>query len=280
MKYIDIHAHLNFAVYQDDLSEVVKRTEEAEVAVINVGTQKNTSEKAVQLALAHKHMYAIVGLHPIHTEACFHDESELGAGNDAFTSRGEEFDYEFYKTLGKSEKVVGIGECGLDYFRLTDGSYSAQSEAFDAQLRLAEELKKPVMLHTRPQKGVGRRVYADVLEHLKRYPNVVGNLHFFAGTWEEAKEFLNIGYTLSATGVITFVTDYHEVIKNIPLESLMSETDCPYVTPVPFRGQRNEPIHVREVVKKIAEIKNLPLEEVRIQLLKNAERVFGISLSS
>ncbi len=276
MRYIDVHAHLNFAAYDADRDAVVERMNKEEVAVINVGTQKDTSLMAVTLAEKYESMYAIVGLHPIHTEASFHDAHELGEGNTEFTSRGEVFDYEYYKSLAQHPQVVGIGECGLDYFRLGDGTLSVQGENFDAQLMLAKEVKKPVMLHTRPSKGEGRRVYSDVREHLQRYPDVTGNLHFFAGTWEEAKWFLNMNYTLSFTGVITFTKDYHEVILNTPLEYLLSETDSPYVTPTPYRGSRNEPTFVVEVVKKIAEIKQLPFEEVREQMLVNARRVFSL----
>jgi TatD DNase family protein len=187
--------------------------------------------------------------------------------------------------------VVGIGECGLDYYRCTPESISTQKEAFIRQIELANEFQKPLMLHIRNNEKKelidGREgipnAYTDALELLKKYSKVSprqggarGDVHFFAGTWEEAKSFLDFGFTLSFTGVITFTDDYDEIIKNTPLDMIMSETDSPYVTPVPFRGKRNEPSYVKEVVKKIAKIKNMPEEEVAQVVISNARRVFGI----
>ena len=120
-----------------------------------------------------------------------------------------------------------------------------------------------------------RNAYKDALEILKRHAKVKGDVHFFAGTWEEAQEFLALGFTLSFTGVVTFTHDYDEVVRNTPLDMILSETDCPYITPTPFRGRRNEPMHVREIVKAIARIKGEDEEKVRLQLVENAKRVFG-----
>ncbi len=169
----------------------------------------------------------------------------------------------------KDPKVVAIGECGLDYYRMEPESIEKQKKAFIEQVELANEIGKPLMLHI-------RNAYKDALEILKQYAKVKGDVHFFAGTSEDAKGFLDFGFTLSFTGVITFTHDYDEVIKNIPLDMIMSETDSPYVTPVPYRGKRNEPSYVREVVKKIAEIKGLPEEEVAKAIIANAKRVFAI----
>jgi len=133
-QYIDIHSHLNFAAFDADREEVMKRAQEAGVAMVNVGTQKDTSLAAVQLSEKYADgVFAIVGMHPIHTSASFHDEKELGKGNTEFTSRGEAFDYDFYKKLAMHPKVVGIGECGLDYYRLEAESEKKQREAGDGQ---------------------------------------------------------------------------------------------------------------------------------------------------
>ena len=167
----------------------------------------------------------------------------------------------------QNPKVVGIGECGLDYYRLDSDSIEKQKEAFIAQIELANEFNKPLMLHI-------RQAYQDALAILKEHTKVKGNIHFFAGSLEEAKAFIELGFTLSFTGVITFTHDYDEVIKNIPLEMIMSETDAPYVAPVPYRGKRNEPVYVSEVVKRIAEIKNLPESEVAEAIISNARRVY------
>jgi len=277
MKYIDIHAHINFKAYDDDRAEVISRAKEAKVGMINVGTMQKTSEEAVKLAEENENMFAIIGLHPAHVNKSFHDVDEIGEEGKAFTSRGEDFDYDFYKKLGENGKVVGIGECGLDYFRVEGDKeeyVARQKDAFRKQIELAVELDVPLMIHC-------REAYPDTLEILHKYKKIHGdklrgNFHFFAGDLEQAKEILDLGFRMSFTGVITFAKDYKELVEFVPLEEMFSETDCPYVTPVPFRGQRNEPIHVREVVKKIAEIKGIEEEDVRVQLLKNAVDFFNL----
>ena len=285
-KYIDIHSHVQFKAFDADRAEVMARAIENDTIVINVGTQIDTSKKAVELANKYEEgVYAIIGLHPIHTGASYHDEKELGSAGSppagGFTSRGEVFDKDAYRELLKgtkaNKKIVGIGECGLDYYRMDIESAEKQKEAFIAQIELANEFKKPIMLHIRNNpKDKTRNAYFDTLEILKEHSKVKGDVHFFAGRLEEAKAFLDFGFTLSFTGVITFTHDYDEVIKNTPLDMLMSETDCPYVAPVPHRGKRNEPSNVREVVKRIAEIKNLPESEVAETIMENAKRMFGL----
>ncbi len=289
-KYIDIHSHVNFIAFDADRDEVMKRAEESETTVINVGTQISTSRKAVEMTHTYTNTYAIVGLHPIHTGVSYHDEKELGEGGAEFTSRGEIFDKEAYRELLKNPKVLGIGECGLDYYRCDEESILKQKEALIAQIELANEVNKPLMLHIRNNpKDKGRasadgarhdfaksNAYFDVLDLLKKHSKVKGDVHFFAGGMEEAQAFLDFGFTLSFTGVITFTNDYDEVIKNTPLDMIMTETDSPYVSPVPHRGKRNEPSFVREVVKKIALIKGLSEEETAKAIISNAKRVFGI----
>jgi len=277
-KYIDIHSHVNFKAFDEDRDAVIERAFENDTWIINVGTQVDTSKNAI--ALAHKYkvgVYAIIGLHPIHTGASYHDKQELGEEGGEFTSRGEVFDKNIYRELLKDEKVVAIGECGLDYYHTEKESIEKQKEAFIAQIELANEFNKPLMLHIRNNpKDKSIDAYFDSLELLKKYSKVKGDVHFFAGSMEVAKAFLDFGFTLSFTGVVTFTHDYDEVIKNTPLDMIMSETDSPYVSPVPYRGKRNEPTYVKEIVKKIAEIKNLPEKEVAEAIFANAKRVFRI----
>jgi TatD DNase family protein len=276
-KYIDIHSHVNFSAFDNDREEVMKRALDNETIVINVGTQIDTSRKAVEMTHTYTNTYAIIGLHPIHTGASYHDVKELGVGGKEFTSRGEILDKDAYRELLKDPKVLGIGECGLDYYRCDEESISKQKEAFIAQIELANEFNKPIMLHIRNNPtDKSRNAYFDVLDLLKKHSKVRGDVHFFAGGAEEAKAFLDFGFTLSFTGVITFTHDYDEVIRNTPLDMIMTETDSPYVTPVPHRGKRNEPSYVREVVKKIALIKGLPEDIVAKAILANARRVFGV----
>lgn len=278
-KYIDVHTHVNLAAFKEDEVEVTKRALDAGVAHINVGTQRNTSSAAVALAQMYDEgVYAAIGLHPIHTSKSFHDVQELDAEPTAdtkgFISRGEVFDHDFYKKLAEHEKTVAIGECGLDYYRVEKDTAEVQKEAFVSQIELANEIGKPLMLHIRS--GSGANAYRDAHELLKAHAKVPGNVHFFAGSIEDAELFLDMGYTVSFTGVITFTHDYDEVVAYVPLDMIHAETDAPYVTPAPLRGQRNEPFNVQEVVKKIAEIKKTDFETVRAQLRENAKRVFGI----
>jgi TatD DNase family protein len=279
-RYIDIHAHVNFKAFDQDRDAVIKRALDNDTWVINVGTQVDTSRSAIELA--HKYpegVYAVIGLHPIHTGASYHDKEELGPAfakasdgqgkKEGFFSRGEKFNKDTYRELLKDKKVVALGECGLDYYRLDKESIEKQKKAFIEQIELANEAGKPLMLHI-------REAYADALELLKKYAKVKGVVHFFAGNQEEAKGFLDLGFMLSFTGVLTFTHNYDEVVKSTPLDMILADTDCPYVAPVPYRGKRNEPAYVKEIVKKIAEIKNLPEVEVAEAVVANARRIFRI----
>ena len=269
-KYIDTHAHLNLAQFSEDSGVIIKRCLEEEVRIINIGTNKVTSQRAVSLAIENETLFAMVGVHPINTISVDPDDIEALPPEDTF-------DYDFYRTLATNEKVVGIGECGFDYFHNSDSTYKEQREVFLAQIALANELQKPLMLHLRNSKdGQGRNAYDDALDILKVEAKVRGNAHFYAGTYDQAQLFFELGYTVSFTGVITFAKPYEEIIRQAPLDMIHGETDCPYVAPIPYRGQRCEPWMVKEVYKKIAEIKGLDEEMVREQLLKNAQKLYKI----
>ncbi|MDE2038056.1 MAG: TatD family hydrolase [Patescibacteria group bacterium] len=270
IKRIDIHSHLNFSAFDADRDAVARRALDAGTAFITVGTQLDTSRKAIELAEAYPEgAYAIVGLHPIHTSASFHDAAELGEGGMEFSSRGERFDPAPYRELLKHPKAVGVGEVGLDHYRLEGDTRALQREAFEAQIDLANEAGKPLMLHI-------REAYEDALAVLKDRARVKGNVHFFAGTTEQARRFLDLGFTLSFTGVITFARQYAELVEYVPLDMMHAETDCPFVAPVPHRGARNEPAFVSFVTEKIAALKKLPVADVEKALVANAHRLFGI----
>lgn len=271
MRYFDAHTHVNFAAYDADRDATIERAQKEGVGMNIVGTQYDTSKSAVALAEKHDDVYATIGLHPIHTSKSYHDEKELGDGGKAFTSRGEVFNAKAYEELGASAKVIAVGECGLDYYRLDEKTKDVQVEAFVEQIELANTLKKPLMLHI-------RNAYEDALALVQSHAKVAGDVHFFAGDWGTAKAFLDAGFTLSFTGVVTFARDYDEVIRNAPLDMLLSETDAPYVTPAPHRGKRNEPAYVEMVVRAIAGIRGEPFEKVREQLIANARRVFSIEV--
>src|SRR3989344_4509908 len=165
MKLFDVHTHVQFAAFQDDYKDVIARALDRGVRMVNVGTQKDTSKRAIEIAKEYgEGVYASVGLHPIHTEVSFHDTEELGDGESAkaFTSRGEDFNYEEYKKLALDLKVVAIGECGLDYYRITnhETGIMKQKKIFEEQIKLSAELKKPLMIHC-------REAFADLIEILQ-----------------------------------------------------------------------------------------------------------------
>ncbi|HVM73311.1 MAG TPA: TatD family hydrolase [Candidatus Paceibacterota bacterium] len=276
MRYFDAHTHTNFVAYDTDRDAVITRAKDAGVGMNVVGTQIDTSRSAVALAQAHEDVWATIGLHPVHTSKSFHDTKELGEGGKEFTSRGEVFDTNAYEALGRNPKVIAVGECGLDYYRLDVDTKKVQQETFIQQIELANTLGKPLMLHIRNGTDASANAYLDAIALLKAHAKVRGDVHFFAGDWDIANKFLRLGFTLSFTGVLTFTHDYDEVVRNAPLDMILSETDAPYITPVPHRGKRNEPAYVTEIVGAIARIRGEDLDMVRIQLVENATCMFGI----
>jgi TatD DNase family protein len=254
IKFIDIHSHLGFGDYGQDLKEVIKRMEENGVATITVGTDLESSKEAVRITDENENIWACIGAHPADKRDFVFEEKD-------------------FAELVKNPKVVAIGECGLDYFKLTENieeEKSRQKKEFIKQIEFAIKYDKPLMLHI-------REAYEDAYEILKKYEGkTTGNMHFFAGSLDFAKKIIELGFTISFTGVITFARQYDEVIKNIPLEKMHAETDAPFVAPIPYRGKRNEPIYVIEVVKKIAEIRGEDFETVREQLLKNSKDFFNL----
>lgn len=261
MKYFDIHSHLNLSPLSERKEEVIKILVEKEAGTITVGTDFDTSVTAAAIAMESEHLYASVGLHP----------------TEVMTKH---FDINKFRELASKNKVVAIGECGLDYFRMDPADTTTknlQKEIFIQQIDLAIEKNLPLILHIRPQKGT-MDAYEDVLEILeaRKSENIRGDVHFFVGTPDIGKRFLDLGFYVSFTGVITFARDYDEVIRMTPIDKILTETDAPFVTPVPYRGEVCQPWMVEEVVKKIAEIKGLDPEQTRLQILENVKNLFNI----
>jgi len=267
-QYIDTHAHVNFPEFDEDREDVLKRALDEGVFVVNVGTNIESSKRAIAIAEQYEEgVYAIIGIHP-------HEVVNLEREGLIERTLAE------LKELAMHSKVIGIGECGLDFFKIEE--YNPEDDAlkvkeiqervFRGQIDIALALDKPLMLHCRES-------YGKTLEILYEYFGVGGvklrgNAHFFAGSLEQAKAFISCGFTISFTGVITFAKNYEVLIKDIPLQNILSETDCPYVAPVPFRGKRAEPVHVKLVVQKIAEIKGISVEDAREQIEKNVNQMF------
>lgn len=289
IKYIDTHAHAYPSYYKEELPAVIERARDKGVAIINIGTNMETSRDCVltaeRFADMHSHIYSIPGIHPAEWTEDW--QSELAALDDLVGKH-------LYKKTGTEEgkggdaivsgrgKVIGIGECGIDLFRIEEEKkaevFARQRELFRGQIEIALKYDLPLMIHARES-------YSEILSILDENfigdkARLRGNVHFFAGTPEEAASFLDKGFTLSFTGVITFASSYDEVIRNAPLDRIMSETDCPYVAPVPFRGKTNEPSYVTYVVEALARTRGMDLEECRLAMLKNAEKAYGIDLGA
>ncbi len=265
MKVIDTHSHFNLPQFDADRDAAIARMIDAGVGTVCIGIDYPSSLEAVKIASIHKDIWAIVGIHPTHWEV--------------------EWNHDQLRALARQEYVVGIGECGLDYYREYDRrAKPAQKALFQAQIDIAAELDLPLMLHIRPQgdPAAGNMdAYEEALLMLQdartNWPSMRGTAHFFAGTREIAERFINLGFHISFSGVITIFPQYIDVVKSVPIDRILPETDAPFAAPLPYRGTRNEPAYVVEVVKKIAEIKGISIEEAEAQLLKNAKHLFNIA---
>lgn len=269
--YFDTHTHANFESYEGD--KAVTQALAASTWMINVGTTYETSKEVVDLAEKYERgVYAAVGLHPGHTYEESFDKNERLEPIPL-----EVFEERRFIELAKSSKVVAIGECGLDYYRLSEESrleaIERQKNEFIKQLRLAKLLGLPLTLHC-------REAYADMLQILSEFQGVTGVVHSFTDTWDTAKQFLDLGFLLGLNGILTFdkTGKLQEVCEKTPIEKIVTETDAPYLAPVPFRGKRNQPEYVEYVVEKIAEIKGLKKEEAASKLFQNAINMFKIEI--
>jgi TatD DNase family protein len=275
IKLFDSHCHADFATYRDDQDDVIRQAGESGVGIINVGTHYETSKSSIGLAEKYEHVWAAVGMHPSHAADSDHADPDEGEIT-------EKFDIDKYRSLAvSSTRVVALGECGLDYFRINPenaASKAAQKSLLREQLKLAQELNLPISFHCRAAKKNPVAAYDDLLEILRSH-NVTGVVHCFSETSEVAKNFLDLGFYISFTGIITFKNaspKLLEAVKVIPLHKVLVETDAPYLAPEPYRGQRNEPAYVKYVAEKIAAIKNLTYEQVAEQTTENVRHLFKI----
>jgi TatD DNase family protein len=262
LRYFDAHCHVQFPHYDEDREAVLTGMEEARIGALVVGTDLASSEAALELVRASGTLWASVGLHP----------------NSAHEFEG----IEEYRKLALDPRVVAIGECGLDNYRPEDpdATKAKQREVFEAHVQLAIEADKPLMVHARPSKGT-MDAYRDALDIFQSYKRehgdkLRGDMHFFVGDVDTARGFIELGFTLSYTAVLTFTHDYDDVVRFAPITSLISETDSPYVAPAPNRGKRNDPRAVPAVVEAIADIRGEDLEATRVHILENAQRLFNI----
>lgn len=263
---IDVHCHLNFHAFEKDYDQLIHKAKQDGVEIIiNVGTKVDSSQKAVDLANQYENLYAIVGTHPHHADK-------------------QESDWiHKLKTLAKNKKVVAIGEIGLDYFSYKSNGIvdpNLQKEIFEAQIQLAYELKLPLQIHN-------RLAGKDILEILRHHKNMLQNppgmFHCFAGDIDILKSVLQMGFYVGFDGNSTYpgiapreTVTLQELIKATPMDRIVTETDSPFLTPIPYRGKRNIPSYVIIVGETIAQIKGISFKEVNEITTDNAKRIFGI----
>jgi len=260
---IDVHAHLNFKEFDGDYREVAERAfQQGLTGIINVGSNLATSRRAVAIAREIDACWAAVGLHPIHVQ-------------------DEKFNEEDYLFLIKENRdlVKAIGETGLDYFHYEE-TRERQREIFLAQVGLARQSGLPLIIHCRGSRENSLGAYRDLLSLIKREDDFpAAELHCFSADWDLAQEFLALGFYLGFTGPLTFSNASPELLSvaaRTPLDRILAETDCPFLTPHPYRGSRNQPAYVRFVVEKIAQLKRIPVKDVEREIDLNAIRLFNL----
>ncbi|MBU4369173.1 TatD family hydrolase [Patescibacteria group bacterium] len=260
---IDTHAHLNFQAFKKDYAQVIERNfNNGLKAVINIGSNLETSKKAVEISQEFENCFSAIGLHPIHV-------------------KDEYFNKKKFSLLIKENKnkVKAIGETGLDFYHNQD-SKELQKKIFCQHIELAQEYNLPIVLHCRGSKEEPNNAYLELLEIIKNLKQIPqGVIHCFSADWPIAQEFLNLGFYIGFTGPITFknaTLELLQVVEKSPLDRILLETDCPFLSPEPYRGQRNEPVYVRFIAQKISEIKNISFDQVVDQTTKNAKKLFRI----
>ena len=276
---IDSHSHIQFKTFGEEEKELIKRTLEKGVWMNTVGTQSTTSRKAVEIAEKYEGVFATIGVHPTHVFS-----TEVEEEGSTFKSRSEVFDYEFFKELAKSPKVIGIGETGMDGFHIPKNLdkkevFVKQKEVFLLHYKLAQEMNLPLVIHVRD-------AHEELIEVLGELPKPIrGVAHCYTSDWENAQKYLDFGLYLGFTGIVTFPPkktdpqsqlDLLEVVKNCPLDKMLVETDAPFLAPQKYRGKKCEPWMVEEVVKFIAEFRGIDEEEFKAQVLKNTKELFNI----
>ncbi len=251
MKLIDSHCHLDNERFNGDRDEVLARIEEKLEFAVNIGYDLESSKRSVELAESHDYIYAVVGVHP----------TDIGIYSDEVEVELEE--------LAKHPKVLAVGEIGLDYHWMTDPK-EKQQEVFRKQMEMARRVGKPVVIHT-------REATRDTLDILKEYPDVRGIVHCYPGSYESAAEVMD-NYYFGVGGVLTFKNSkkLKETVEKLPMDRIVIETDCPYLTPEPYRGKRNEPVYVEYIAQRIAEVKGISYEEVVRITNENTKKAYGM----
>jgi len=275
---IDTHSHLNFDAFKNDFDKVIRHSLESNIWMINIGSKYETSNRAVKIAENYsKGVYAAIGLHPIYAAADL-VKIKTDVQEGGFRVEVEEFDSKEYKRLAASEKVVAIGEVGLDYYykpktkSKLEKFKEKQKKVFLEQLKTAEELNLPVVFHC-------RMAHNDLIKILEKEKNKIkGVIHCFTGTIKEMRKYLDLGFYIGFNGII-FKLNLDEAIRNCPLDKILVETDCPYLTPPQEGNKRNEPVFIKYVIRKIAKIKKKNYKEIEEITTLNAKKLFNLKLN-
>lgn len=281
MKLIDTHCHINLPYFKDDIDETIHRALQAEIEMVVVGTDYKTSKRALEIANRYQNgVYVAVGLHPESLE----DRLEQADGAKAYFA-AEEFTADIYQQLAKFPRVVAVGEIGLDYFRPPGAGENwekikaRQRQVLWEQLEFALQLGLPAVMHC-------RQAHDDLLSLLTEFKNkyrrllpadrLWGVLHCFSGDENLAWHYFNLGLAISFTGLVTFSKNWDSLLRKMPDDRLLLETDAPFMTPEPYRGKRNEPFLVTYVAKRIAEIRGVSAEKIAAITTANARKLFRL----
>lgn len=271
---VDTHTHVNFQPFLSDYLDVIKRATDLDIVITNVGTQWESSQRSVGIAEELGGLvYAAVGLHPLHLFKDIVEEQSFGGKTQKIVAKAEQFDPSRYHALAQSShRVVAIGECGLDYYH-TDGLATTQQAVLRQHIELAQALDLPLIIHC-------REAYEDLIILLTEFKNKIrGTIHCYTGESKYIPEFLNLGFYIGFTGIVTFknAENVRRSALAVPLERLLLETDAPYLAPEPYRGQQNEPSYVRFVADALAKLHGVSYDELARQTTKNAFELFQYS---
>ncbi len=287
---IDVHCHINFHSFTEDYDDVIKRALEKGVTrIINTGTKIDSSLHAIELANRYDELYAIVGVHPHHADKLTQGHPEQREGSHRIDSsiqpQDDKLPLDWLKQLEemtKHPKVIGIGECGMDYYSYASNGIvdpKLQRDVFEAQIELSSRAGIPLQIHNRQ---AGEDVIAILRHHKNLLQSVPGMFHCFAGSEQVLRDALDLGFYIGFDGNITYkgiakgeTTDLKELAKMVPLDRIVVETDSPYLTPHPFRGQRNEPAYVIIVAEFLAQLKQVPYQDLVVQTDKNVYTIFN-----
>jgi TatD DNase family protein len=276
LKLIDTHCHVNFSSFNDDVDDVIQRSLKQNIGLIAVGTQTDTSKRAIEIAEKYDGVWATIGLHPSHLHKQeFHDDQEL----DPVKTREEKFDINYYESLISHPKVVAIGEFGLDYYHIPiDIDINCvkrdQIRTANLQIDFATKYNKPIIVHCRDAHDDQYNLIKTAVSN-NQLPKR-GVIHCFTGTIEQARAYIELGFMISLTGILTFSKELQNVAKELPTEMIMLETDAPYLSPAPHRGERNEPSNVKYITQVLADLKGLDFDKVADITTKNAINLFDI----